>query len=217
MIPKLLTALLFIGLNFYAFNYLGRALTIPERVGFEAYPDTLDTWQCQGRQDLDEKVIRNLGVTDYLLCDYARPESGGLVNFYVGYHEKQTRSDSGKETLIHPPEHCLPGSGWDIVESDIVPVDFGIPGEAKRVTIARGNLRQRVYFWYQSRGRVIARDHLKILHMFADRALTGRTDGALVRVTIPIDKSDGGKERADETFREFAMRAMPPLDAGVPR
>lgn len=217
MVPKLLTALFFIGLNFYAFNYMGRDLTIPERASFEEYPTAVGGWQCRQRHDLEEKVIANLGVTDYLLCDFVEPETGGLVNLYVGYHEQQTRSDSGKETLIHPPEHCLPGSGWDIVESDIVPIDFGIPGEAKRVTIARGPSRQRVYFWYQSRGRVIARDHLKILHMFGDRALTGRTDGALVRVTIPIDKSEGGKERADEMFLAFARHAMPPLDAGVPR
>ena len=30
----------------------------------------------------------------------------------------------GKATAIHPPEHCLPGSGWDVIDSQVVPIEF---------------------------------------------------------------------------------------------
>lgn len=216
MIAKLAAALVFILLNFYVFNFMGRALTIPPRASFESYPEQIGDFRCAKRAMLSEDVIDTLGVTDYLACHFIEDESNTWIELYVGYHERQVRSDEGKETTIHPPEHCLPGGGWDIVASEIVPIDFGIPGEAKRVTIARGNQRQLVYFWYQSRGHAIARDHEKILRMFADRATTGRTDGALVRLTVPIGR-ESTVEDADQVIRRFAEFAIPPLDPYVPR
>lgn len=216
MIPKLAAALAFILLNFYIFNFMGRALTIPLRQDFASYPDRVGAFECPDRGSLDDDVIDTLGVTDYIVCRFYEDETAESVDFYVGYHERQVRSDEGKETTIHPPEHCLPGGGWDIVSNEIVPIDFGISGQAKRVIIARGNQRQLVYFWYQSRGHVIAHDYEKILRMFADRATTGRTDGALVRITVPVDR-EGGIEHAEEILHRFAAVAAPPLDPYVPR
>jgi EpsI family protein len=159
-------------------------------------------------------VLRKLGVTDYLLCDFFNPELNAVVNVYVGYHQSQTRDTGGRDNLIHPPEHCLPGAGWDIIESDIVPLDLGFGGEAKRVIIAKGNERNLVYFWYQSRGRTIARNHEKILYLFFDRATTRRTDGSLVRFTIPV--LHGDQKTAEETFRSVAQSLTPLLPDYVP-
>ena len=122
MTARIVAALAFIGLNFYVFNYMGRDVVIPPRDSFTAFPDTLGGYACTQREKLEEKIIDRLGVTDYIVCNYVDEEADKWAGFYVGYHEKQTRSDEGKETTIHPPEHCLPGSGWDIVASDIVPV-----------------------------------------------------------------------------------------------
>jgi len=216
MTAKLAAALVFIALNFYVFNFMGRAITVPPRASFESYPERVGDFSCVQRATLSETVIETLGVTDYLACHFAEDETNKWIDFYIGYHERQVRSDEGKETTIHPPEHCLPGGGWDIVASEIVPIDFGIPGEAKRVTIARGDQRQLVYFWYQSRGHAIARDHEKILRMFADRATTGRTDGALVRITVPVGRQTGVEE-AERVIHRFAEVAIPPLDPYVPR
>ncbi|MGY8736395.1 MAG: exosortase C-terminal domain/associated protein EpsI, partial [bacterium] len=123
-------------------------------------------------------------------------------------------------TAIHPPEHCLPGSGWDVIDSQVVPINFlaeagaGPAGEAKRFIIAKGNQRSLVYFWYHSRGRVIARSHHKIFWMFLDRARLGRTDGSLVRFTVPIQFGD--EEAAEATFQEFARTVTPLLSDYVP-
>ena len=87
-------------------------------------------------------------------------------------------------------------------------------GEAKRFVIAKGNQRALVYFWYHSRGRVLARNHHKILYMFLDRARSGRTDGSLVRFTIPIRFGD--EDAAEATFREFAGTITPMLSEYVP-
>ncbi len=172
-----------------------------------------------GRDKIDEKTINNLMVTDYISCNFYRAEPNSAVHLYVGYHERQTRDrESGKATAIHPPEHCLPGSGWDVIDSQVVPINFleeagaGPAGEAKRFVIAKGNQRSLVYFWYHSRGRVIARSHHKILWMFLDRARLGRTDGSLVRFTVPIQFGD---EEAAEALREYLIQVFDERMVGV--
>jgi EpsI family protein len=212
---KFLVALIILGMNGYVYWFLGSEEVIPERTQFAIFPDEVDGWVCAGRETIDEKTINNLRVTDYISCNFYRPETAVASHLYIGYHERQTRDrESGAATSIHPPEHCLPGSGWDVIDASLVPIDIGPGGEAKRFVIAKGNQRALVYFWYHSRGRVIAQNHHKILWMFLDRARFGRTDGSLVRFTIPIQFGD--EEKAEETFMEFASAVTPLLSDYVP-
>ena len=213
-IAKLIIALLFVAANSYAYNNLATGDVIPERETFASFPNDFGGWKCTNRQEMAQDVIDNLGVTDYIICNYVNEELDQNVAFYAGYHERQERSDSGKTTLIHPPEHCLPGSGWDIIETTIVPVDFGIPGEAKRVVIAKGQARNLVYFWYQSRGHVIGTNIDRLRHLFLDRAFRNRTDGSLLRFTMPVER--GNFEEADEAFRRFATLMAPGLPRFIP-
>lgn len=217
---KFLAALLILGLNSYVYWYLGSEEVIPTREHFSSFPDEFEGWRCQRRETLDEGVINRLLVSDYISCGFYNAAENEGVHLYVGYHERQTRDrNTGASSAIHPPEHCLPGSGWDVIDASVVPLDEHAlagekTGEAKRFVIAKGNERALVYFWYHSRGRVIARSHEKILYMFLDRARLGRTDGSLVRFTVPI--VNGDIEQAEQTFRAFANQVTPLLTSYVP-
>ncbi len=213
---KLIVAIAFICLNYYAYHTLAAGDIVPPRELFVDLPDNFESWQCKERVEMQEDVVNNLNVTDYIICRFTNLESEGRehVDFYAGYHASQQRSDSGKTTIIHPPEHCLPGSGWDIIESTIVPIDFGIPGDAKRVIIAKGAERNLVYFWYQSRGHVIGTNFDRLLKMFMDRALRRRSDGALLRFTMPIDRGD--EAEADAAFERFATALMGDMPRWLP-
>ena len=217
---KFVVAAAFIALNFYVYNGLGTGAQIPERMSFSEFPMQIDDWHCDKRQEMDPDVLVNLGATDYLICNYSRAQTTEAVNVYIGYHQTQVREEGGgaAENSIHPPEHCLPGSGWDVIDADVVPLNVpgieGLPGEAKRFVIARGSDRQLVYFWYESRGRVIARSHEVILYRFWDRATKNRTDGALVRITIPLESQH--PEKAEKSFRDFADSMGPLLSNYLP-
>jgi EpsI family protein len=219
-VTKLAAALGFLALNFYTYNYLASEAVHPPRTQFEHFPLEIGEWSCSEPGTLDPKVQKNLGATDYLICNYERRDPFGIVSVYVGYHESQVREQGGGagDTSIHPPAHCLPGSGWDIIANENVHLDFPeLPqrdGSVKRLVIAKGKARQLVYYWYQSRGRVISEDWKKILFVGWDRAWQGRTDGALVRMTVPITLGDD--DRAEETFREFAPRVVELLPDYVP-
>lgn len=120
--------------------------------------------------------------------------------------------------MIHPPAHCLPGSGWDIIASRKVALDLpqlpGAPAQVNRLIIAKGDQRQLVYYWYQERGRVIAEDWRKIVDLFWDRATRKRTDGALVRLTAPIVR--GNEEVSERAVLSVAAELTQRLPAFVP-
>lgn len=214
-------ALAFLGLNFYIYHYLATDEVYPARESLFSFPLDLGNWSCPSREPLGEEVERNLGVTDYLTCVFQRAGDGAIVGFYAGYHRSQVRKEGGgsNETMIHPPAHCLPGSGWDIIDSQRVALD--LPGlvvpeaPVNRLVIAKGDARQLVVYWYQERGRVIARDWEKIVDLFWDRATRSRTDGALVRFSAPLMHNMGVQE-AEAAIVDLASNILPKLPAYVP-
>lgn len=213
---KLIVALFFLGLNGYVYWYMGSDEVLPPRHAFAEFPNQLGDWNCQQREVLDKAILDNLKLTDYVSCSYYNVPEDAAVHLYVSYHERQTRDrNTGEVAAIHPPEHCLPGSGWDVIDSKIIPIDMGIPGEAKRFVIAKGTQRAVVYFWYQSNGRVVARNYYKIFWMFYDRMTRGRTDGSLVRFTVPV-QFDQTEASADASFQELAAKVAPLLPDYVP-
>ncbi len=168
---KVALALGFLALNFYVYHFFASDEVLPARQNFESFSLELGDWSCRGLERMAPAAERILGVTDYLICEFYRGDEGEPVNVYVGYHESQLRRQGGggRETVIHPPRHCLPGSGWDIAEHDLVPIGFpGLPespAKVNRLVIAKGEDRRLVYYWYQSRGRVIAEDWRKVVLM----------------------------------------------------
>ncbi|MBW2362972.1 MAG: EpsI family protein [Deltaproteobacteria bacterium] len=217
---KLAAAIALLGLNFYVYHYFARDPVVPPRAVFADFPlELAEHWTCTP-EAMQDDVIENLGVTDYLICSYNHAEEPWIAGVYIGYHETQVREEGGGsgENSIHPPAHCLPGSGWNIIQNESVPLDLpGLPqpgANVKRLLIAKGDLRQLVYYWYQSRGRVIAEDWQKILYVGYDRATRGRTDGALVRFTLPIHRKD--EAPAEEAFRSLAPEVLRRLSEFVP-
>jgi EpsI family protein len=222
---KVAIALAFLLLDFYVYRYLATDEVLPPREAFESLPLELGDWRCLAREEMDAKSLRILGASDYLLCTWREQGTGEAVSVYVGYHESQVRrGGGGGETVIHPPEHCLPGAGWGIVDSTRQPIAFdGLPplhglrddaAMAKRFVIAKGEERQLVYFWYQGQGRVVTANEDVILYRFWNRATRGRTDGALVRFTTPILQGDIAA--AEARFARFAAEIVPRLAPGIP-
>lgn len=217
---KALVAFLFLALNFYTYYHFASEEVHPARQSLERFPEQLGDWRCLERERLETAVEKNLGATDYLICTFVSPAFAVPVNVYVGYHQSQVNQagGGGGETRIHPPAHCLPGSGWNIVASRDEPIAYpGLPqspAAAKRLVIAKGESRQLVLYWYQERGRVIADDVQKILYLFWDRARAHRTDGSLVRLTTPIVRGDDAASEA--ALQDLAQHLTPKIPAYVP-
>ncbi len=159
---------------------------------------------------LSDRILQAVGVTDYLNRSYFSDEDGS-VQLYVGYYSSQSSGDT-----IHSPKNCLPGSGWDPVQSDRASIALSSTHRivVNEYIVQRGPERQLVFYWYQGRGRITASEYSSKFWMVTDAISRHRTDGALVRVITPIPGSEG---EARERLENFTRLVFPNLETFIPK
>jgi exosortase D (VPLPA-CTERM-specific) len=194
-----------------AFLLSTRHEIFPERKLFAAFPTVLGEWR--GRpSSLNPQTENYLGVTDYILSDYARPD-GHVVNLYVAYYASQRTGLSP-----HSPSVCIPGNGWTIINferTNYRNMDLTLTLPLNRAIIARGSNRQLVYYWFDERGMMIANEYWSKVHLLRDAIFKNRTDGALVRLTTPL-YPDESENEADKRLQDFIQAVVPTLADYLP-
>ncbi len=206
----LLLALLLVGgavVNFWSAAGEARAARAP----LATLPAEVGGWRQAGADSRFDKAIEEvLAADDYVARDYRSPD-GRLASLYVGYYKTQRTG-----ATYHSPLNCLPGSGWTMSEAgtvEIKPADGGASFEANRYIVEHGQDRQLLIYWYQGRGRAVANEYWDKVYTVLDSIRLRRSDGAMVRVLVPVR---GSEEQALETARAFAAQLAPGLPAHVP-
>src|SRR5215813_1628665 len=178
-------SLLVAGILVNSWAYLGEANV--NRKPLRDFPNQLGDWQKNNSdQTIDEPTMKVLRASDYLLRDYRRPD-GQLANFYVGYYATQRDGAS-----YHSPLNCLPGSGWVLSSPDSVTISLpdGTSFAANKYVIQNGEYKSLMIYWYHGRGRAVASEYWGKVYTVVDSLLRRRSDGALVRITVPIHDSE---------------------------
>lgn len=209
-------AILLAGFIFISLWSPGEGVKLDKRLS--TLPIDLDSWE--GRVlTVDSKVLVVAGVDDYLMRVYARRPDASAdaapgppsppVNLYIGYYESQR-----KGRTYHSPKNCMPGSGWEFVDTGRVNITLGNETrEVNRVIIQKGLDRQLVLYWYQDRGRIIASEYSAKAYLIYDSVTRRRTDGALVRVITPLY---GDEEAAFRYARTFTEEVFPHIARLLP-
>lgn len=203
----LLVAILGVGVLVNTWAYLGEAHV--DRKPLQSFPEQLGAWQKSSDQVIDEPTMKVLRATDYLLRDFRRAD-GETANFYVGYYSTQRDGAS-----YHSPLNCLPGAGWMLTEPGkvTIPGPNGINFVANKFVIQNGNYRSLMIYWYQGRGRAVASEYWGKIYTIIDSVRLRRSDGALVRVTVPVT---GSEQKALEAATDLAAAATMALPEYVP-
>jgi EpsI family protein len=174
----------------------------------------LDRWQGE-EIPLSEGVERMLRADSQIQRRYLSPDAD-LVWLYVGYYgtERGGRPE-------HTPWACYPSAGWVILSAIEMSLGSdsseGSGGRLNELVVQQGEARRLVHFWYQThRTKSIATDTgLTIDHVVGRLSLSGRADGALVRLSTPIDHA--GIESARLRLRDFATALESNLRENWPR
>jgi exosortase D (VPLPA-CTERM-specific) len=185
------------------------------RDSFAAFPRELGAWRQEGPPaTLDAEVEKALNADDYRSVTLVNPEAAAEVGLFMAWYADQ--SDGG----VHPPEVCLPGSGWEIAwleRTDVAgEVGSAVPFNINRAIIQRGETRMMVYYWFEQHGRKVAWDFAAKFYLLVDGVTTGRTDGALVRLTtriLPGESDTAAAARLNDVMKEVAG----PLPRFVPQ
>ena len=186
---------------------------IPSHRPLSDFPITVGDWSGV-RLPIDKKTadILNADGTSSILFRKTEAGIGGPEILFFGvYYDRQT-----PEKNIHSPENCLPSSGWAVLKRRTVSLSLAQgapPVRASYDIIQKGLERQLVLYWYQERGRTFSNDYLGRHYMIRDALLMRRTDGAMVRVSMPIGTTP--REALDQEVA-FLRHLVPLLSQFIP-
>ena len=204
----LLIAILAAGVVVNLWAYLGEAHV--DRKPLKDFPAQLGGWQKnKADQVIDDETMKVLRASDYVLRDYRGPD-GQIANFYVGYYASQREGAS-----YHSPLNCLPGSGWTLSEPGkaMISLPDGSHFAANKYIIDNGDSRSLMLYWYQGRGRKVASEYWGKVYTVIDSVRLRRSDGAMVRVTVPVGESE---DVALKSALDLSTRAVAALPEFVP-
>ena len=191
-----------------------RAEETPLRMSFSLFPMQLGEWQGRQNPPFSDRVLEVLGLDDYLSRGYIRDRT--YADLYIGYWASQRQGDT-----MHSPQNCLPAAGWTPVSQSSLtmpdPRDRSQQITVNRYLIQKGLERQLVLYWYQGRGRIIGSEYWSKVYLVMDAARLNRTDGAIVRVVIPLAGPAADDEAAAEKAAiDFVNAFMPQLGQFLP-
>lgn len=159
---------------------------------------------------LKPSIERILGADDYHSALYANPAEAAPVDLFLSWYASQTAGN-----VVHSPEACLPGAGWEIASLAVTPVEVeGRRFEVNRAVIQKGAERQLVWYWFEGRGRRLTGDFAAKGWTLLDSIRDGRSDGGLVRVITPI--GEGGTPAADARLTRFLAASLGEVPRFIP-
>jgi len=157
----------------------------------------IDGWTSAGNQQFRDTIVASLNATSYLSRSYRKDRSD--LDMFVAFYEHLRAGES-----MHSPKYCLPGGGWEFSDFKTIPLSTG-GREAKinRAIVRRGDERQLLLYWYQSRPRVIASEYQSKFFLVWDGLIHGNQGGSIVRVMLP------DRPGADQEGLSFAAQLIP--------
>lgn len=157
-------------------------------------------WSQLREQQLDPQTLKTLDATAYLLRTFQKDRRS--LDLFVAYYAQQRAGES-----MHSPKHCLPGSGWEIWRQDsaVIPVN-GSQVRVNKYYIQNLGKRMLMFYWYQSKDRIVASEYLGKVLLARDTLMTGQTAAAIVRITLP------DVEGADQEGTAFASELIPRVE-----
>jgi len=184
---------------------LTRSEYLPIPPPLTSLPETAEAWSHRGDTEIDEQSLKMLGPDDYLSRTYASSE--GQINLFVAYYKTRHRARNA-----HDPKVCLPGSGWNSLESRMIdfPVrDGAAPVSANYYLVEKNNVQAVVVYWYQTYKATVAQESMVHLNRVLQSLRDKRTDVAFVRIVVPVMTSaPAARDQAISFARSFQPQLM---------
>jgi EpsI family protein len=206
----LTAALLIQGAAFYAIA--SRREVTPRFAPLDAFPAAFGQWTLLRENPVTSDVQAILRADDTMDRLYKNP-AGEPADLFIAYFKTQRTGASP-----HSPKNCLPGSGWEPVETP-GKISIAVSGRAapiivNRYTVARGDQQAVVLYWYEGHDRVIASEFAAKFWLIVDAIRYRRSDTALVKVVAPFSSADSGA--ALRTAVEFVQAIYPSIRVQLP-
>lgn len=164
-----------------------------------------------------KSVYDELNADKHIYRHY-RSNHGRTIDLYIGYYGTAKGGRTG-----HSPYACLPGAGWGIIRDKKITINPGSKDGLEEVnyTVTRkGDIYNVMIHWYQSAGtEVLDSGFEQNIQRFVNRLTKNRNDGAFIRVSMQVKKSQVEKAFSHvKLFSEQILSLLPvywPLEKEV--
>ena len=203
-------ALILQGIVFYAVAL--RAENTPTISPLDGFPMNVAGWQMYKDVKIEQETLDVLKADDTLNRVYINPAHDASTFLFIAFFKTQRYGQSP-----HSPKNCLPGNGYEPIESGVMTV--AVPGRSEPVQVnryltARGEEKSVTLYWYQSHDRIIAGEFAARFWLIADSIRFHRSDTSLVKIVVPV--RDGDADAATRTALDFMKAVFPPLARQLP-
>jgi len=199
IISMAIMAVISIGISFNDRNILSESDLVRDRI-----PKKIKNWDSHD-YEFGENYFNLLGTKDLLMRTYTKKIKGEkkkTVYLYVT-HSKKSRS-----ALMHRPELCLSGEGYDLIKHDEINLQNGnlnIP--VHRMLFARDGKGLLVYYWYRLKGKSINSYFFhQLLYLNSKNRKSG---GSMIRLSKIVDLRD--TESGERILKQFVREAVPEI------
>src|SRR5262245_2549208 len=185
---------------------------VTRRVMLSEFPQQIDKWKQTSARTLGSGQERELGADDYLSRTYT-DDRGAIAYLFIAYYGSQRHRQT-----FHSPQNCIPGAGWTMSKHRLHRFDLDRAGRERAINeylIEKDDERMLAFYWYHGRGCVVANEYWAGLAAIEDSLLIGRTDGALIRLIVPLRGRDE-EEQVRETGLDFARRLLTIVEDYIP-
>jgi len=190
---RVLTAVLLLQATaFYAIA--SRSERVPVVSPLSLFPPAFGGWAMARDVPVEKEIQDILKADDTLNRVYVNPSRTGYAYLFIAYFRTQRYGQTP-----HSPKNCLPGSGWDPVETGRQTI--GVPGwkgpiVTNRYVVEHGDDRSVVLYWYQTHNRIVASEYLAKLWLVVDAIRYHRSDTSLVKIVVPVRDDNIGAATA---------------------
>jgi len=188
-----------------------RAEDTPLVAPLSVFPSTVGPWHLYQESKIEPEMLEIIKADDTLSRSYLDGNGHGAYLFIAFFKTQR----EGQAT--HSPKNCLPGAGFEPIES--FPIDINVSGRSEPIHVnrfltARGEDKSVTLYWYQSRSRIIASEFAAKFWLIADSIRYHRSDCSLVRVVVPVRGDD--TKAASDTAVQFTQDMFPAITRQLP-
>jgi EpsI family protein len=194
-------------------------------IPLESIPKNLGEWEMIADSELDFRSKEILKLDRYIKRTYQHP-SGTRAILYIGYWRQQT---GDTQAAKHSPAICLPANGWSVSKNNEIPIEVNSSKGTSTLAMKRlvASFRERphaFYYWFFSGESEYNNEWLALFLNVYKKLTTGKSDGGIVEISIPIEGDTPSGEIGSEEKKlidSFVKELYPALirvsidDAGL--
>ena len=161
---------------------------------------------------MEKEVQEVLKADDTLNRVYVNASRTDSAYLFIAYFKTQRYAQAP-----HSPKNCLPGSGWEPVETGRQTINvagWNAPIVTNRYVVEHGDEKSVVLYWYQTHHRIIASEYWAKFWLVVDSIRYRRSDTSLVKIVVPVRDNNVGAATA--TGVQFIEVLFPSLLRQLP-